>query len=74
MNKVVRKKDFTGGAEVKTPCSRVEGAGLIPGQGTKISHADGVATKKKKRKKSCYLIEKMLLINAPKKVVWNWDT
>ena len=41
MNKVVRKKDFTGGAVVKTPCSRVAGAGLIPGQGTKIPHADG---------------------------------
>ena len=48
MNKVVRKKDFTGGAVVKTPCSRVAGAGLIPGQGTKIPQAAWRDQKKKK--------------------------
>ena len=33
--------NFPGGPGVGTPSSTIEGAGLIPGQGTKIPHADG---------------------------------
>ena len=33
--------DFPGGPAVKTPPSNADNTGLIPGQGTKISHATG---------------------------------
>ena len=42
--------DFPGGPVVKTPHSQCRGAGLIPGQGTKIPHASQRGQKKKKRK------------------------
>ena len=34
-------KNFPGGSVVKNPPSNTGGGGLIPGQGTKISHAVG---------------------------------
>ena len=38
--KSIRKRDFPGGPEVKNlPCHAGD-AGLIPGQGTKISHTE----------------------------------
>ena len=38
-------RDFPGGPLVKTSPSNVGGAGLIPGRGTKISHASWSKTK-----------------------------
>ena len=40
-NKLKRTGDFSGGPAVKNPPSNAGGAGLIPGQGTKIPHAAG---------------------------------
>ena len=37
----MKKWDFPGGPVVKNPPSNAEDAGLIPGWGTKISHASG---------------------------------
>ena len=38
-DQLVRSEDFPGDPVVKTPPSNAGGAGLIPGQGTKIPHA-----------------------------------
>ena len=40
-NKFKRTGDFPGGPAVKNPPSNAGGAGLTPGQGTKVPHATG---------------------------------
>ena len=48
MIKIIENSDFPGSAEVKTLCFHCRGAGLIPGQGTKVSHAAWCSQEKKK--------------------------
>ena len=50
MVKMVGSRDFPDGPVVKTLCSQCGGAGWIPGQGSKISHAIWHATKKNNNK------------------------
>ena len=38
-------RNLPGGPVVKTPVSNASGAGLIPGQGTKVPHATGYGQK-----------------------------
>ena len=54
-------RDFPGGAVVKTLCSQYRGTGLIPGQGTKMPHATGLAKRGGKKKQQLGSINDGLL-------------
>ena len=55
--------DFPGGPVVKTPCflCREQGGGLMPSQGTKISHATQHSQTKKKSKQKHWLHNPLLM-------------